>query len=149
METDAAMATDAPARTSGNPVGILVVAVATALRAIFILAALLLDAGVISGDWLAGMSPIPVYAGGTSIGFISRGILVALLLVSLLCIWGLVRRHDWGWTLSIVTAGLILAMGIGWWAAGQPHYFSMLANSIAVFYLNQRDVRAVFGVGRP
>jgi uncharacterized membrane protein (DUF2068 family) len=71
-----------------------------------------------------------------------------MLVVSLLCVWGLWRRHEWGWTLSIVTAGTILALNLGWWAGGEPHYLSMLINSIVVFYLNQRDLRVAFGVGR-
>jgi len=135
--------------TPKNPLGVLVVAVATAVRVVLIVAALLADAGVIRAGWLASLAPIPVLPGATDVGLISRGLLYAMLLVSVLAIWGLLRRHEWGWTLSIITAGVILALGIGWWAAGDPHYASMLVNSIAVFYLNQRDVRAAFHVGRP
>ena len=149
MDGDAVMDTDATTAGPKNPLGVVVVAIATAVRAVLIVAALLADAGVIRAGWLAGMAPIPVLPGATDVGLISRGILYAMLIVSVLSVWGLLRRHEWGWTLSIITAGLILALGIGWWAAGDPHYVSMLLNSIAVFYLNQRDVRAVFHVGRP
>jgi hypothetical protein len=149
MAGEAMIDTDATTTAPRNPIGVVIVAVATGLRAIFILASLLADLGVIRGGWLASMSPIPVLPGMTSVALISRGILVAMLVISLLCVWGLLRRHEWGWTLSIITTGVILAFGIGWWAAGEAHYFSMLLNSIAVFYLNQRDVRAAFHVGRP
>ena len=53
-------------------------------------------------------------------------------------------RCDWGWTLSIVTAGVILALDLGWWLGGEPRYLSMAVNAIVVFYLNQRDVRVTF-----
>jgi hypothetical protein len=128
-------------------VGITVVVIATAVRVVLILAALLVEAGFIAGDFLAQYSPVPLYPIGTSIGLISHGVIIGMLIVSLLCMWGLARRHPWGWTLSIVTAGIILALNIGWWAGGEPRYLSMLVNSIAVFYLNQRDLRSVFQVG--
>ena len=49
---------------------------------------------------------------------------------------GLVPRPD--------LSGVILAVDIGWWCRGQPRYPGMFINMVAVFYLNQRDVRAIF-----
>ena len=56
--------------------------------------------------------------------------------------FGLLARQRWAWVLAIVSSGVILAIDLGWWWSGEPRYGSMLINSIAVFYLNQRDVRA-------
>lgn len=140
-----------PAEPTAKPAertGIVVVVIITAIRAGLIALALLLDGGAVAADWLAERSPIPIYPAGTTVGVITRGLLVAMLIVSLLCVWGVWRRHEWGWTLSIVTAGAILALNLGWWASGDPHYVSMAVNSILIFYLNQRDLRVVFKVGR-
>jgi uncharacterized membrane protein (DUF2068 family) len=55
---------------------------------------------------------------------------------------GLLAHKQWAWVLAIVSSGLILAIDLGWWWSGEPRYGSMLINSVAVFYLNQRDVRS-------
>ena len=141
------MDTEASTRPAANPVGVIVVVIATAIRGVLIAVALGVDVGWIPLDWLVKYSPVPIYPSGTAIGYISRGLLVALVVVCILSIWGLLRRYEWGWTISIVTAGLILALNLGWWAAGDARYFSMLLNAVLVLYLNQRDVRAVFHVG--
>jgi hypothetical protein len=132
---------------SSAGLGIMVVVVATGIRVLLIVIALLVESGVLRVDWVGDVSPIPLYPIGTALGLISRGLLFAMLVVSVLCIVGLSRRYQWGWTLSIVTAGVILALNIGWWAGGEPRYASMLVNALAVFYLNQRDLRTVFQVG--
>ncbi len=54
---------------------------------------------------------------------------------------GLLARKQWAWVLAIVSSGVILAIDLGWWWSGEPRYGSMLINTVAVFYLNQRDVR--------
>ncbi len=66
------------------------------------------------------------------------------LVATVLAIVGMLRHQRWGWTLAIVTTGLILALNLGWWFAGEPRYLGMAMNSIGVLYLNQRDVRIVF-----
>ena len=58
---------------------------------------------------------------------------------------GLLAGRQWAWVLAIISSGLILAIDLGWWWSGEPRYGSMLLNSVAVFYLNQRDVRAALG----
>ena len=141
------METAATTRPAAYPIGIIVVVLATAIRGVLIVLALLVDVGAVHVTWVREISPIPLYPIGTDIGLITRGLLIGLLLVTILSVWGLLRRYEWGWTISIVAAGIILALGLGWWAAGDPHYASMLINSIAVFYLNQRDVRATYKVG--
>ena len=68
---------------------------------------------------------------------------VALLVV------GLLAGRQWAWVLAIISSGLILSIDLRWWWSGEPRYGSMLLNSVAVFYLNQRDVRAALGGLRP
>jgi len=62
-------------------------------------------------------------------------------IASVLVVIGLLANKQWAWVLAIVSSGLILAIDLGWWWSGEPRYGSMLINSVAVFYLNQRDVR--------
>jgi hypothetical protein len=135
-------------RTSTASIGILMVVLATGFRSAFVVIGMLVSAGVLDTGSIASVSPIPIFALDTAAGVISMILLAGLLVMSVASIWGLLRRDAWGWTLSIVTAGVMLALNLGWWAVGDPHYLSMILNSIAVFYLNQRDLRAVFGVGR-
>lgn len=142
-----AVTTETTTRPSTNSIGIVVVALANGLRALFVVAALLVDAGLAKVDNLADLSPVPLDPAVTTVGLVERGMLLVILVVSVLSIWGLLRRRPWGWTLSIVTAGGILALNLGWWAAGEPRYLSMLVNSVAVLFLNQRDIRTDFGVG--
>ena len=44
-------------------------------------------------------------------------------------------------------SGLGLAFAIGAWWDGHPQYLAMAINVVAVFYLNQREVRSVFDAG--
>ena len=54
---------------------------------------------------------------------------------------GLLARRSWAWVMAIVSSGVILAIDLGWWWSGQPRDLSMALNVVAVFYLNQQDVR--------
>jgi hypothetical protein len=139
---------DAQASTqSSDRVGISVVVLVTSVRVVLIVLALLVELGVVVNPRLSPYLPVPTHPITTQLGLIMTGALVVLLVVSALCIIGLIRRLEWGWTLSIVTAGATLAMNIGWWMSGDPHYLSMAINAVVVFYLNQRDIRHTFNVG--
>ena len=127
---------------SRYPLGVLVVVGIAALRCLTIAAGLL----EIQSDhplltWLIGAAPMPDFAAGSDLDLVARGVLIGLLVASLLVVFGLLAHRRWAWVLAIVTAGCILAMNLGWWYAGEPRYGSMLLNVIAVFYLNQQDVR--------
>jgi urea transporter len=78
---------------------------------------------------------------GSDFEVIARILIVGLLIASVLVVVGLLAHKEWAWALAIVSSGLILAINLGWWWAGEPRYGSMLLNTVAVLYLNQRDVR--------
>jgi len=124
------------------PLGVLVIILISALRCVTIVAGLMdvKSGGIL--DWIRSGSPIPEFPPGSNGELIARILLAGLLATSLLVIVGLVARRRWAWVLAIVTSGLILAIDLGWWWSGDPRYGAMFLNVIAVFYLNQRDVRA-------
>ena len=124
------------------PLGVVVVIVIAALRCVTIIATFIglqNDGGVI--DWVIGSSPVPELAPGSDLGLIARVILIGILIASVLVVIGLLAHRRWAWVLAIVTSGFILAIDLGWWFSSEPRYISMLLNVIAVFYLNQPDVR--------
>ena len=123
------------------PLGIIVIVALTAARCATLVAALLNLHGSPLADWLIGGSPLPQPAPGSDLEVIARILFIGLLVASVLVVVGLLAHKDWAWVLAIVSSGLILAIDLGWWWAGEPRYGSMLMNSVAVFYLNQRDVR--------
>src|SRR5215203_3934215 len=123
------------------PLGVIVVALISVMRIATIAAGLFVvkEDGILG--WLAQNGPIPTTRAGTDVEIVVRAFLVGLLIASVLTIVGLVLHRRWAWVLAIISAGAILAIDIGWWFAGEPRPVSMLLNAIAVFYLNQRDVR--------
>ncbi len=62
-------------------------------------------------------------------------------MASLATVIGLFTWRQWAWVLAIILSGIILAIDLGWWWSGEARYLSMALNVVAVFYLNQRDVR--------
>jgi hypothetical protein len=127
--------------TTRYPLGIVVIVVLTALRCATLVASLLDVQGSPLADWLRGGSPLPQPVPGSDFEVIARILIVGLLIASVLVVVGLLAHKEWAWVLAIVSSGLILAIDLGWWWSGEPRYSSMLINSVAVFYLNQRDVR--------
>jgi hypothetical protein len=123
------------------PIGILVIVILTALRCVTLVASLLDVQGSPLADWVRDGSPLPQPAPGSDFEVIARILIVGLLIASVLVVIGLLAHKQWAWVLAIVSSGLILAIDLGWWWSGEPRYGSMLLNSVAVFYLNQRDVR--------
>jgi hypothetical protein len=127
---------------SRYPLGVVVVIVIAALRCVTIIATFIglqSDGGVI--DWVI------VLVTGARAGSRLRarahrpGHLIGILIASVLVVIGLLAHRRWAWVLAIVTSGFILAIDLGWWFSSEPRYISMLLNVIAVFYLNQPDVR--------
>ena len=123
------------------PLGVIVVGLISLVRSLSLAAGLFAFSREGIVGWLAENGPIPTGRAGADAEIVVRALLAGLLIASVLTIVGLVFRRGWAWVLAIVSAGAILAIDIGWWFAGEPRPVSMLLNSIAVFYLNQRDVR--------
>jgi hypothetical protein len=126
---------------SRYPFGIIVIVILTALRCVTLVASLLDIQGSPLGDWLRDASPLPQPLPGSEFEVINRILIVGLLIASVLVVVGLLAHREWAWALAIVSSGLVLAINLGWWWAGEPRYGSMLLNTVAVLYLNQRDVR--------
>jgi hypothetical protein len=121
---------------------VIVVIVIAVLRCVTIVTTFLglqNDGSIIS--WVVGSSPVPDLAPGTDLGLVAKVILAGILIASVLIVVGFLARRRWAWVLAIVTSGFILAIDLGWWFSAEPRYISMALNVIAVFYLNQRDVR--------
>ena len=133
------------------PLGVIVVGGIALFRSITIVADIIevQRDGVLG--WIANSGPLPDMPPGTDVHFVALGLLWGLLIASVLVVVGLALGQRWAWVLAIITSGVILALDLGWWFAGDPRHASMLMNSIAVFYLNQRDVRLALrgGPGEP
>lgn len=135
---------EAPLADRRRPLGLYVVMALSLGRIIIELTALVGPRGNQLWDWIASGSNVPIFDAGSPVWWIGRGVIILMLLATAASVIGLWRYRTWGWSLALILAGLILAVDIGWWIAGQPRYPGMLFNMIAVFYLNQRDVRATF-----
>lgn len=138
--------TDAPVQVDPRrrPFGVLVVAAIQILRAAFLVGQLL--GYKIGVDWLRISAQVPEPSPeGQPIAFaVSRALAIGYILAGLLVAVGVLSGRRWGWVGAIILSGLALAFAIGAWWDGSPTYVSMLINVVAVFYLNQREVRAVF-----
>lgn len=58
--------------------------------------------------------------------------------------FGLWRYRRWAWVLTMTLLAFSMAMDISAYVRGRPVYFSMFANVLLVFYLNQREVQKLF-----
>ena len=123
------------------PLGVIMVGLISIMRVVTIVAGLTVskETGILA--WVSNNGPLPDVPEGTDVELIVKAMLIGLAAASILTVIGLIFHRRWAWVLAIVTAGAILAIDLGWWFAGEGRYTSMLLNVIAVFYLNQRDVR--------
>ena len=135
-------AAEPPLADRRRPLGILVALSLTRVLIEIVGLVVLQPSGLLA--WVASGSNIPSFEQGTPVWWLGSAASVAMIVATAASIVGLWRARTWGWSLALIMAGLILALDIGWWFAGQPRYPGMFFNMIAVFYLNQRDVRAIF-----
>ena len=127
-----------------RPLGILIVVLLSLGRLVIELTALVtVDRTGVLG-WIASGSNVPVFDQGTPAWYLGKAAIVAMIVLTALSVIGLWRFRTWGWSMALILSGLILALDISWWFAGQPRYPGMFLNMVAVFYLNQRDVRAIY-----
>lgn len=127
------------------PLGAVVVAVAQFIRAALLIGQML-GLTLFSGDldWLRMSAQIPDPVPGTVAFAISRIVGGVLVAASILAGLGMLAGRRSGWIGAIVLSGLSLAFALGAWWDGHPVYVSMVINVVAVFYLNQREVRAAY-----
>ena len=126
---------------SRYPLGILVIVALSVLRCLSIVAAVFQIQGGDVAQWFRDTSPLPDTPDGTATALIVTALLIGILVASLATIVGLLTWRQWAWVLAIILSGIILAIDLGWWWSGEARYLSMALNVVAVFYLNQRDVR--------
>ena len=137
--------TPPPADDRRRPAGVIILSGLQFVRAGFLiaqLAGLSLSANL---SWLRGAAQLPDPPDGTPAWFISRGVGIALIATSLVLGLGLFTGHRWAWVGCIILSGVSLALALGAWWDNHPVYVAMAINVVAVFYLNQREVRAHFG----
>jgi uncharacterized membrane protein (DUF2068 family) len=73
--------------------------------------------------------------------------LVSMAIINPICAVGLWRRQRWAWLLSMLQLGFFMLGDLYSYFTGSPresYAWSMLLNVGMVFYLNQRDVQALF-----
>jgi hypothetical protein len=127
-----------------RPLGVVVIALVQFGRAALIATQLAELNPFPNQDWFQAAVQIPEPAGGTVAFALSRIIGFGLLAASVILGLGVLRSRRWSWVGAILVSGLGLAFAIGGWWDGHPQYLAMAINVVAVFYLNQREVRAVF-----
>jgi hypothetical protein len=142
--------TDLPGPSDGRrPIGVLIVAAIQLLRAVLIVGQFLHLQATAGLEWLSASAQFVEPPPGTVTETLVRLIGIGLAGASLAVAAGLFANRRWGWVGAIVLSGVSLAFAIGAWWEGDPVYLNMAINVVAVFYLNQRDVRAIFGELQP
>lgn len=139
-----ATATPADPAVRARPLGIVVVVVLSVGRLLIELVQLFTFEAQGALAWIAGGSTVPDFEFGTPAWYIGRFGVAVMVVATAASIVGLWRLRPWGWSLALILCGVILLLDIGWWFAGLPRFPGMFLNTVAVLYLNQRDVRAIF-----
>lgn len=144
MLTVPSTATKPPRRPFGlNAIIILqlLTALGSAILLLIFALVMLADSGLL-GEELAGNmkldSPL------STVDVLTMAIAV---LLNLLCAVGLWRRQRWAWYLTMLQLGLMMITDLYSYFTYSPletYAWSMLFNVLMVFYLNQREVRAIF-----
>jgi hypothetical protein len=142
--------TDLPGPSDARrPIGVLIVAAIQLLRAVLIVGQFLHLQATAGLEWLSASAQFVEPPPGTVAETLVRLIGIGLAAASIAVAAGLLANRRWGWVGAIVLSGVSLAFAIGAWWEGDPVYLNMAINVVAVFYLNQRDVRAIFGELQP
>jgi uncharacterized membrane protein (DUF2068 family) len=73
--------------------------------------------------------------------------MVLIFVINGVCAFGLWRRQRWAWFLTMLQLGAFMISDLYSYFTNSPaetYAWSMLLNVFMVFYLNQRDVQAIF-----
>lgn len=132
----------APVVDARRPLGVLIVAAVQVLRAASLVAQLIGFGAVLPFEWMRTAQQLPDAPPGTVAYYLIWLIGLGLIAASLASAFGLIANKRWGWIGGIALSGLSLAFTLGAWWDGHPAYAAMAINVVAVFYLNQRDIRA-------
>jgi hypothetical protein len=134
---------------AGRPFGTVVLAVLSLLRAALLLLAFVAptlppDLGPL-GRILSLPAEIAMAVRDDPVaGAVVAGLIAALTMAGILLWAG--RRT--GWRIAILVTGFFLLIDLYLASRGQLHTLWMTLDVVAVFYLNQRDVREYYGIGR-
>ena len=82
-----------------------------------------------------------------NLGIVEIVTLILMFFVNLVCAIGLWRRQRWAWFLTMFQLGVFMISDLYSYftgAAPESYAWSMLLNVMMVFYLNQREVQAIF-----
>lgn len=71
------------------------------------------------------------------------------IILSALCIAGLLSGQRWAWHLTMLLMGFQLFIGVWAYFLGRPPYLSLLVNALSVLYLNLRSVQDFFKTPEP
>jgi uncharacterized membrane protein len=102
----------------------------------------LLAAGQITIEGIEDLSPASL-----QLSPVDTGLLVLTFVINGICAVGLWRRQRWAWFLTMLQLGFFMLNDLYSYFTNSPpetYVWSMLLNVAMVFYLNQREVQAVF-----
>lgn len=100
-----------------------------------------------SNGLAAGITPEDWAALGSAMNFYEISMLLFAFVVNLLCAVGLWLRRRWAWYLTMIQVGVFMLEDLQAYFTSAPpenYVWTMLLNVVMVFYLNQREVQAVF-----
>lgn len=133
-----------PVKAPRRPFGLNAIIVLQLLMVLFS-ATLLALVGLALWVMVANVEELP--PPNINLGFDELVTLVLMFVVNLVCAIGLWLRRRWAWFLTMLQLGAFMLSDLHSYfsgAAPEAYAWSMLLNVMMVFYLNQREVQAIF-----
>lgn len=133
-----------PSQRARRPFGLNAIIILQLLTVLFSATLLALIGFALGAAYLAAEQGQPL---DLDISLLEPLDLIGALLINLLCAIGLWRRQRWAWFLTMLQLGFFMSQDLyGYFtgAATDTYAWTMLLNIVMVFYLNQREVQAVF-----
>jgi hypothetical protein len=122
-----------PARGSGRPLGVGVIAVFLLLDSGFAIVQLVADTPFATR--IASLVELAPWMPFAIAGLAAARIIAAV---------GLWQGYRWAWILTMLTVGVGLVFGLFMYARGDPSYPRLVLDMVMAFYLNQQAVRRHF-----